>query len=148
MGGTDDPDNLVRVTIEKHALLHKQLWEDLGYERDYIAWKTLSGQMTKGEALYKAAAIANKGRPCWRANIPCPDWIRKRVSEGLRGNECRAKTYIVDNINTNKTIIIKNLRKWCDDNGHHYKSVHRSCRAGKVYKKCWKIKEIHNEQDT
>lgn len=28
MGGTDDPSNLVEVTVEQHALLHKQLWKE------------------------------------------------------------------------------------------------------------------------
>ena len=37
MGGTDDADNLVVVTVEQHALLHKQLWEDLGNIKDYYA---------------------------------------------------------------------------------------------------------------
>jgi hypothetical protein len=50
MGGTDDPSNLVKVTIEEHAALHKQLWEDLGHWQDYVAWKVLSGQMTNAEA--------------------------------------------------------------------------------------------------
>ena len=36
MGGTDDPSNIVIVTIEEHANLHKQLWEDLGHEEDRI----------------------------------------------------------------------------------------------------------------
>jgi hypothetical protein len=27
LGGTNEPDNIVEVTIEQHALLHKQLWE-------------------------------------------------------------------------------------------------------------------------
>jgi hypothetical protein len=51
MGGTNDPENLVEVTIEQHAALHKQLWEDLGYWQDEIAWKTLSGQITRAEAI-------------------------------------------------------------------------------------------------
>ena len=37
MGGTNHPSNLVEVTIEQHAALHKQLWEDLGHEEDRIA---------------------------------------------------------------------------------------------------------------
>ena len=54
MGGTDDPENLVEVTIEQHAALHKQLWEDLGHWEDYLAWKSLSGQMLMSEVKIEA----------------------------------------------------------------------------------------------
>lgn len=62
MGGTDDPENLVEVTVEKHAELHKQLWEDLGDENDRIAWLCLSGQITTAEAIILAIKKANTGR--------------------------------------------------------------------------------------
>ena len=62
MGGTNHPDNLVKVTIEQHASLHKQLWEDLGHEEDKIAWLCLSGQITNAEAIILAVKKANTGR--------------------------------------------------------------------------------------
>lgn len=30
MGGTDDPSNLVELTVEKHAEAHRQLYEQYG----------------------------------------------------------------------------------------------------------------------
>lgn len=51
LGGTDDASNLVKVTIQKHAELHKQLWEDLGHWEDELAWKALSGQIGKEEII-------------------------------------------------------------------------------------------------
>lgn len=39
LGGTDDPSNIVEVSIEQHAALHKQLWEDLGHWEDELAMK-------------------------------------------------------------------------------------------------------------
>lgn len=69
MGGTDDPSNLIKVTVEQHALLHKKLWEDLGHQEDYIAWQCLSGQITMSEAKHLAvrmgqlnSASRNRGR--------------------------------------------------------------------------------------
>ena len=59
MGGTDDPDNLVKVTIEQHAALHKQLWEDLGNKEDYIAWRMLSGLITISEAKKEAQMMGS-----------------------------------------------------------------------------------------
>lgn len=62
MGGTNDPSNLVEVTIEEHAAIHKQLWEILGHEEDRIAWLCLSGQITNAEATILAIKKANTGR--------------------------------------------------------------------------------------
>jgi len=50
MGGSDDPSNLVELTIEEHAEAHKKLWEEHGRWQDKIAWKTLSGQINIQEA--------------------------------------------------------------------------------------------------
>lgn len=49
-GGTDDPSNLVQLTVDEHAEAHKKLWEQYGRWQDKIAWKTLSGQITIQEA--------------------------------------------------------------------------------------------------
>ena len=57
MGGTDDAANIVEVTVEQHALLHKQLWEDLGYQEDYIAWRCLSGAISSEEAKILAMVV-------------------------------------------------------------------------------------------
>lgn len=51
MGGTDDPENIVRVSVEKHAELHYQLWQDLGDYRDWLAWNGLKGLMSHDEIL-------------------------------------------------------------------------------------------------
>jgi hypothetical protein len=50
-GGTDEALNLtppIRITL--HAAFHRDRWEALGQMLDFIAWKTLSGQMTASEA--------------------------------------------------------------------------------------------------
>jgi hypothetical protein len=49
-GGSDDPSNLVHLTVEEHAEAHKKLWEQYGRWQDKIAWKTLSGQISIQEA--------------------------------------------------------------------------------------------------
>ena len=74
MGGTDNPSNLVRLTVEEHAEAHYKLYEEHGKREDYIAWKCLIGQMQMGELLREKArlggrAIAGKPRtrtaPVW-----------------------------------------------------------------------------------
>lgn len=50
IGGKDDPENLVELTIEEHAEAHKKLFEKYGKIEDKIAWLALSGQITSSEA--------------------------------------------------------------------------------------------------
>jgi hypothetical protein len=49
-GGTDDPSNLIELTIEEHAEAHRLLFEEHGRYQDKIAWKMLSGQISVAEA--------------------------------------------------------------------------------------------------
>lgn len=42
MGGTDDPSNLIELTVEEHAEAHKVLWERHNKWEDFIAWQALA----------------------------------------------------------------------------------------------------------
>jgi len=52
-GGTDDPSNLIYLTVEQHAEAHKKLFEQYGRWQDELAWKGLSGQIGKEEIILK-----------------------------------------------------------------------------------------------
>lgn len=43
MGGTDDPSNLIELTIEEHAEAHRILYEQHGHWQDKVAWQGLAG---------------------------------------------------------------------------------------------------------
>ena len=60
-GGTDDPSNIIELTIEEHAEAHRKLFEEHGRWQDEIAWKTLSGQINITEAQRQAQkkAVSN-----------------------------------------------------------------------------------------
>jgi len=60
MGGTDDPSNLITVTIEQHANLHRLLYEVHGKKEDWLAWKGLSGAIGKEEIIKQAILIGAK----------------------------------------------------------------------------------------
>jgi len=62
MGGTDEPSNLIELTVEEHANAHKLLWEDLGHWQDFVAWKALSGQISTDDLRKELARLANQGR--------------------------------------------------------------------------------------
>lgn len=69
MGGTNDPENLVRLTVEEHADAHRLLYEKYGKQEDKIAWLGLAAIFSKEEIVYaiqklgcSAGGLANKGK--------------------------------------------------------------------------------------
>lgn len=75
MGGTDDPSNLIELTVEEHAEAHRLLYEKYGRVQDRRAWMGLSKMMTgeeiineilrapKSEEHKRKISEAHKGKP-------------------------------------------------------------------------------------
>jgi hypothetical protein len=61
-GGTDDPSNLVELTILDHAIAHKVLYGLYGRWQDKVAWLSLSDQINTAEANRLATIERNKTR--------------------------------------------------------------------------------------
>lgn len=51
MGGSDDPSNLIELTVEEHANAHKELFEKYGKLQDKLAWQGLLGLVSKKEII-------------------------------------------------------------------------------------------------
>lgn len=51
MGGTDDPSNIIELTIEEHAEAHKKLYETYGKWEDKIAWMGLAKMIDNKECI-------------------------------------------------------------------------------------------------
>jgi len=60
MGGSDDPSNIICLTIEEHAEAHKKLWEEYGKQEDYLAWMGLFGHIGKEEIIKTKQSIGGK----------------------------------------------------------------------------------------
>ena len=94
-GGTDDPSNLVQLTIEEHAEEHRKLYEEYGRLEDKLAWKGLSGMMGKEEIIReiqrengrKVGALSSKGR-----KFPKSDETRAKISATLTGRKQSQET--------------------------------------------------------
>lgn len=72
-GGSDDPSNLVKLTIEEHAQAHLDLYHQHGDERDLLAYKMLLGQITHAEARLA------------RAKLPKTEEHKRKISEAVKG---------------------------------------------------------------
>jgi hypothetical protein len=62
MGGSNDPENLIELTVEEHAEAHKKLWEIHGKWQDYMAWMALSGQIKSDDIRRELTRLAWEGR--------------------------------------------------------------------------------------
>jgi hypothetical protein len=80
MGGTNDPMNLIELSIEEHAEAHRELWEFCGRWQDYVAWKCLSGQITCAEAIKEAGRLANTGKKHTEEH-------KQKIREGVKKNK-------------------------------------------------------------
>jgi len=61
MGGTNDPSNLVRLTVEEHSEAHRKLYEQFGNIQDKLAWQGLSGMITKQELISELMSNSSSG---------------------------------------------------------------------------------------
>lgn len=84
MGGTDDPANLVELTVEQHAEAHRILYEKYGHIQDKLAWQGLSGIISNQEIIYTLLSEGRKGslNPQW--GKPAPNRGIKRPGVGGR----------------------------------------------------------------
>jgi hypothetical protein len=66
-GGTDNPENLIELTILEHAEAHRVLYETYNRWQDRVAWLSLSGIMKDEERIYE---ILKKIQTLEVINIP------------------------------------------------------------------------------
>ena len=115
MGGTNDPSNLIDLTIEEHAEAHRQLFEQYGNWQDELAWKTLSGQISNAEAIKTAQRLANLGdsnptkRPEVREKMRLAR-VGRKLSETHKAR-IRAKSIFITENNPGKNPSIETRKK-------------------------------------
>lgn len=142
MGGTDDEENLIKLTIEEHAEAHQKLYEEYGKKEDLVAWKALSGQWKRS----KIYGVLNKGRVFSEEH-------KKNISEAKKGCDNSHNSEQLTAVNKSKwhkellaekyskqweitdpdgkKFIITNLRKWCRDNNIDNGNLMKTIKKGK-----------------
>jgi hypothetical protein len=137
MGGTDDPTNLVKLTIEEHAEAHRKLYEEYGCWQDKVAWKALAGQITHAEANYEAA---RRGADNGRAHL------KGKTYEEAYGKERAAlrKQAVIDGNKARKGIKYKKYKRTDENNPNLIRITCLGCLKetsitafGKHIKKCF-----------
>lgn len=70
MGGSNDSSNIIELSVEEHAEAHRILFEKHGYIQDYIAWKGLTGCITKEQIIKEISSVNGKKRKgCKRPDV-------------------------------------------------------------------------------
>lgn len=88
MGGTDDPSNLVELTVSEHAEAHRLLYEKYGKWEDLCAWKALSGQIDSDDFRRELTRLIWTGKKHSKETI---DKIKQKRSLQVITDETRAK---------------------------------------------------------
>jgi hypothetical protein len=78
LGGTNDPSNLLEVTVDEHALIHEARWYAYHQWQDYVAWKALSGQIGKEEIQFLKNSLAHKDFAAWPKGKKRGPWTEER----------------------------------------------------------------------
>ena len=112
MGGGDEPENLIELSVEDHALAHKELWEKHGLEEDRIAWLALSGQMTMTEAKILSQEA---GRLRGSANV------KDHSSGGIANLKKNPHIHSLGGKARAKQMNVKGYWKWVTDGTRHTK---------------------------
>ena len=145
MGGTDDPSNLIELTIEEHAQAHLELYEKYGNKRDWIAYRSLLGQISTAEARLEVARlpksekwkkqmserVSGKGNPNWgNFGEKNPFYGKKHTEETLtkmRGPKTDTSNMTFRKNNSTKITCphcgkegqLTNMKRWHFDNCKH-----------------------------
>jgi hypothetical protein len=80
MGGTDEPSNLIELTVEEHADAHKLLWEEYGKKEDLLAWLSLSKQASEEDIQLLRSSIGGKNNRGTQKS----EEHKKKISESLK----------------------------------------------------------------
>jgi hypothetical protein len=81
MGGSDDPSNLIELTIEEHAEAHRLLYEQYGKQEDKIAWMGLAGYIGKEEIIKEKMTLGGKNSAKIRKQKGLRPYCLENVSE-------------------------------------------------------------------
>jgi len=76
-GGTDNPSNIIKLTVEEHSLAHLKLYQESGRNEDLWAYKML--------AKNKNIDMSGENHPMWGKKHS--DETKRKISEASKGRK-------------------------------------------------------------
>lgn len=144
LGGTDDPSNLVELTVQEHAEAHRLLYERDGRWQDYVAWQGLaqldanfdaaSESIKAGAKKGNATMVARrKGKTLEEFYGPerTAEIKAKMYKDRKFGKTWQGKLYEITH--PDGTVEkVEGLRQWCLDRGYNPNNFGNACLRGSV----------------
>jgi len=91
MGGSDNSENLIELSITEHAEAHRKLYEEHGRWQDKIAWQGLLGLIGYDDILREMnAARRGENHPFY--GQPRSESTKQKISESLQGHKVSDNT--------------------------------------------------------
>lgn len=146
MGGSDEPSNLILLTVEEHAEAHRLLFEKYGFKEDELAWKGLLGLIDKEEMARELCSLNGKKWLGKKHSIE----TRKKMSKVHIGNtyskgipkstehrkklsQAKLKTWKIITPTGNE-IITNNLPNFCKENNLNQCKMTNVKKSGYLHK--------------
>lgn len=126
--GVNNSSNVELLTTEEHATIHYERWVILGFPEDYIAWRALSGQIGREQAIIEAGRAASIGRI----------WSAKALQTNA---EKHSKQWILTSPD-GEVIHITNMFKFCRENNLQVQLLHRTAQGTRPHHKGWKAEYV------
>lgn len=124
-GGTDDPSNLVELTIEDHAIAHEVRYRMFGDERDAVAARMIRGQISHYDAFIEM--VSRPKSEAWKQKARERNLGEKNPMWGKTISEKQKE--ILRKVNsTPKPHVAKNMRKLHEEE-KAYKFTKKDCGA-------------------
>ena len=112
-------DTTIPLSVKEHADIHKKYYEKWGFHEDYVAWKTLSGQIGKEELFIETSRIGglnNKGKKKTREHA-------EKISQANKGQDSHWLVGDVEQKKKNLSTSMKGNKNFDKNNPKHIKSV-------------------------
>lgn len=135
LGGTDDPSNLIELTIEQHADAHRLLYEQYGNWQDYVAWQGLTN-LDKNFDAVKQSMIEGGRKGAAKSNLRWKDPSEREKQSNRMKKVCltRSKVWkgkLYEIIHPDGTIEqVEGLSQWCVDRNYNANTFANACLKG------------------
>ena len=120
-GGTDEPSNIIEVTVEQHAELHLALYLEDGHWQDWIAYHCLSGQIGKEEAQKLQCQMMGKAN-AGATRAPLTEEHKMKIKNNPNHRANHVKSYELT-FTSGKKCVITNLRKFIRETEYNRASI-------------------------
>ena len=113
MGGTDDPSNLIELTVNEHAEAHRKLYEKYGHWQDKVAWQGLAGLIGHDNIMREMwDARKGEGNPFY--GMKHSEEAKRKISENRKGKGTGPKS-----VETRKKMKENHPHYWKDKVAHN-----------------------------